>query len=59
MGPRQSFKHAANCWGLCGGDGRAAGREPLFFAAWGAPRRRFLQGKEEAAGVMLAVPSEG
>lgn len=58
MGPHQGFKHPANCWGLCGGGGRAAGGGPLVFAAWGVPRRRFLQGKEEAAGAMLTALSK-
>lgn len=40
MGPCQDFKHLVNCWGLCGGGGRAAGKGPLVFAAQGVLGRR-------------------
>lgn len=58
MGTRQSFKRLPNCWGLCRGDRRAAGRGTLVFVAQGTCARRFLQGREEAAKVVCVAPSK-
>lgn len=58
MGPRQGLKRLLNCWGLCRGDRRAAGRGTFVFVAQGTCGRTFLQGKEEAAKAVCVAPSK-